>query len=141
MKKVLIVVAVLVLAFVGFVATRPSVYQVERKVSIAAPADVAYAHVSDFHQWVDWSPWAKIDPAMKTTYEGQTGATGSSYAWNGNDKVGAGKMTITDAKPNDRVAINLEFIRPFASTSKTEFDFKPNGANTDVVWKMNGEMG
>jgi len=26
--------------------------------------------VNDFHQWDAWSPWAKLDPDAKITFEG-----------------------------------------------------------------------
>ena len=37
---------------------------------------------------------------------------GSSYAWQGNDKVGKGKMTIIEAKPDAAMTSKLEFIAP-----------------------------
>ncbi len=75
---------------------------------------------------------------MKTTYGGPVAAAGSSYAWSGNDKVGEGRMTIVEAKPGERVRIRLEFIKPFASTSSTEFEFAPKGGGTQTTWTMVG---
>ena len=45
-----------------------------------------------------WSPWAKIDPAAKITFEGPPAGTGAGYTWAGNNKVGEGRMTITDSQ-------------------------------------------
>jgi len=138
LKKLLLAVVVVLAVFAVFVASRPSSYRVSRAQAIAAPPSSVYALVADFQQWDKWSPWAKLDPAMKTTYGGPVAAAGSSYAWSGNDKVGEGRMTIVEAKPGERVRIRLEFIKPFASTSSTEFEFAPKGGGTQTTWTMVG---
>src|SRR5919109_5619702 len=122
-KKLLVAVVVVLVAFAAFVATRPAAYRVSRSTTIAAPPALVYTQVADFHRWDAWSPWAKLDPAMKTTYAGPVAAPGSAYAWAGNGKVGEGRMTIVDATPGERIAIRLEFIKPFEATSSTEFSF------------------
>lgn len=47
-------------------------------------------------------------------------------------------MTIVEAKPGERVAIRLEFIKPFAATSSTEFTFAETGGATQATWTMEG---
>jgi uncharacterized protein YndB with AHSA1/START domain len=137
-KKLLFAVVAAIVVFALFVATRPAAYRVSRSTTIAAPPQIVYAQVADFHRWDAWSPWAKLDPSMKTTFAGPVAAAGSSYAWTGNDKVGEGRMTIVEAKPGERVGIRLEFIKPFAATSSTEFAFVPTGGATQTTWTMQG---
>lgn len=139
MKKILAAAAIAIVLFIGYVATRPSQVRVARSASVNAPAAVIYRQVADFHRWEAWSPWEKLDPAMKKTYSGPESGTGASYAWAGNSKVGEGKMAILDAEPGRRVEIRLEFIRPFASLSQTEFSFAPKGEATEVTWAMAGD--
>jgi len=138
LKKLLLAVGVVLVAFALFIATRPASYRVSRSKAIAAPPLSVYPLVADFHQWEKWSPWAKLDPAMKTTHAGPAAAVGSSYAWSGNDKVGEGKMTIVEAKPGERLRLRLEFLKPFASTSSTEFSFAPKAGGTETSWTMEG---
>lgn len=138
MKKVVIVLVALIAVLAGFVATRPDSFKVERTQTIQAPADVVFARVADFHQWSSWSPWAKKDPAMKVTYEGVPGQVGSSYAWSGNDDVGAGKMTILEAKAPQSLKIQLDFLKPMKITHQVEFHFTAAPPNTTVSWVMNG---
>lgn len=140
-KKILLGVVAVLALFALVVAFQPAAYRVSRSTSIAAPPAVAYAQVADFHNWERWSPWAKIDPAMKTTYEGQPGAVGSSYYWTGDNKVGEGRMTISSIAPAQSVAIKLEFLRPFAATNATRFGFAPEGGGTRVTWDMDGSKG
>ncbi len=142
MKKILlgalVVIVLIVLIFCVVVAMQPATYHVERSATINAPASVVFEQVNDFHKWNAWSPWSKLDPAMKTSFEGAPAGTGAIYSWNGNDQVGEGRMTITESRPSEQIKIKLDFIKPFAATSATVFSFKPQGNQTAVTWTMDG---
>ena len=138
-KKILIGIAAVIVLFVIIVALQPGQYRVSRSATIPAAPAVVFEHVNDLHKWDGWSPWAKIDPAMKQTFEGAPAGTGAVYAWTGNKDVGEGRMTITDSHPNDLIKIKLEFIKPFAATNATDFTFKPQGDQTAVTWTMSGD--
>ncbi len=135
---IIVVVAVVVVAFVVIAAMQPADFSVVRSTTISAPPAVAFAQVNDFHKWDAWSPWAKIDPAMKATFAGPAEGTGAIYTWAGNSKVGEGRMTITDSHSSDLVRLKLEFYKPFAATNVAEFTFQAQGRQTTVTWKMSG---
>ncbi|ATB39062.1 hypothetical protein CYFUS_004501 [Cystobacter fuscus] len=139
LKKILLGLAVVIVALFGVIATRPSTYSVQRSATFKAPPDVAFALVNDFHQWGGWLPWNALDPSQKTTFEGAPMGEGARYGWSGNDQVGEGRMLIEESKPNELVRIQLEFIRPFASTTRTTFTFKPAAEGVEVTWAMSGE--
>jgi hypothetical protein len=84
LKKILIVLAVVVIAFVVGVAMQPAEFRVSRSVTISAPPPAVFAPVNDFHKWEAWNPWGKIDPAMKQSYEGAPAGSGAIYTWIGN---------------------------------------------------------
>jgi hypothetical protein len=138
MKKILGFLLVVVLLFVGFVATRPAKYHIVRNGSIAASPQTVYDQINDFHQWAAWSPWEQIDPQMKKTFGGPESGVGATYAWSGNDKVGEGRMTITESRPAEKVSIRLEFIKPFKATDQATFVLRPEGSGTKVFWAMDG---
>jgi uncharacterized protein YndB with AHSA1/START domain len=138
LKTTLIVIAVIVVAFVIVVALQPSEFRVARSATIAAPATVVFAQVNDFHKWEAWSPWAKLDPAAKNSFEGPSAGTGAIFRWSGNNEVGEGSMTITESRPSDRIRIKLDFTKPFEATNTTEFTFEPKGSQTVVTWSMSG---
>ena len=131
--------AAVVAIFLIVVAMQPSDFKVERSATMRAPAPAAFAQVNDFQKWQAWSPWEKVDPALKRQYEGPQAGTGAVYAWQGNKDVGEGRMTITESKPAERVRIKLEFFKPFAATNQAEFSFKPAGDGTTVTWTMTGQ--
>ncbi len=140
-RKILIGLAVVIALFVLVVATRPSAFHIERSAAIAAPPDVVFAQVDDLHAWAGWSPWEKMDPQMKKLFDGKPSGVGAIYAWEGNDKVGEGRMTIEKSEPPGRIVIKLEFLKPFEATNICTFTFAPTPAGTQITWAMDGNNG
>ncbi len=136
--KTLIALGVLALVFIVVAALQPADFRIARSAMIAAPPSVVFAHFNDFHKWNDWSPWAKMDPDAKHTFDGSPAGVGAGFAWAGNSKVGEGRMTIIESKPNDLIRLKLEFTKPFTAINITEFTFKPEGSQTAVTWAMSG---
>jgi uncharacterized protein YndB with AHSA1/START domain len=141
MKKLGIGLVVVLAAFALLVASRPAAFRVERSTTIAAPPEAVFPLVNDFHAWPRWSPYEDRDPSMARDYSGADAGEGAVYGWDGNDDVGAGRMTITESVPNERLAIRLEFLRPIVATNEVEFTFAPAGGATRVAWAMDGRNG
>jgi hypothetical protein len=108
---------------------------IERSIVIAAPADTITPYLANLHRWVDWSPWEGQDPQLERTYGGEPGSVGSTYAWKGNRKAGAGDMTVTRIAPME-VDIDLRFTAPFRSTSACGFRLTEEEGRTRVLWTM-----
>src|ERR1700754_3890560 len=106
----LVVAVVVVVLFLALM--KPSTFRVERSVTVNASPEKVAALIDDFHQWDAWSPWAKLDPAMKTTYSGPASGPGAVYEWEGNSKVGKGRMEILSAD-TAKTSIKLDFLKPF----------------------------
>ena len=64
---------------------------------------VVFEQFNNLHKMNTWSPWARMDPNCKNTFDGPPAGVGSSLAWDGNSQVGAGKMTITDSTANEHI--------------------------------------
>jgi hypothetical protein len=139
LKWILGAVAGLIPVFEVVVALQPADFRIERSAMMRAPAQAPFMQVNDFQNWRAWSPWEKVDPALKRQYDGPRAGTGAVYAWQGNKDVGEGRMTITESRPGELVRIRLEFFQPFAATNTAEFRFKPSGDATAVTWTMSGQ--
>ena len=135
---ILFTVAAIVVVLIVVIARQPDEFRVTRRSSIAAPPAVVFAQVNDLHKWQAWSPWERIDPALKRTFEGPSAGTGAIFRWAGNNKAGQGSMTITESRPSDLIRVRLEFLKPFKATNTAEFTFKPEGNQTVVTWSMFG---
>jgi carbon monoxide dehydrogenase subunit G len=140
MFKTIGLILVLAVAVILLLAlTKPSSFRVERSTTIAAPPEKISAVIDDFHQWNAWSPWAKLDPNMKATYSGPPSGVGSVYEWEGNSKVGKGRMEILSVDPT-KTTIKLDFLKPFEGHNTADFVLEPQGSDTRVNWIMNGPM-
>ena len=138
LKFILIGLAAIVAVFLIVAALQPADFRITRSATIAAPPAAVFAQINDFQKWNAWSPWAKLDPSAKNTFDGPPAGVGAGFAWAGNSEVGEGRMTITESRPNELIRMKLEFIKPFAATNTTEFTFQPGGNETAVTWSMSG---
>lgn len=138
LKKIVLAILALIAIVLIYAATRPDTFRVERTARIAAPAAKIFPLIDDFHRWEAWSPYEKLDPGMKRTFGGAPAGKGATYAWEGNGKAGAGRMEITESTPSSKIAIKLDFIKPFEGHNVAEFTLQPQGDATQVTWAMHG---
>jgi len=141
--KILIGVAGVLVLFAAVVATRPAAYHVERRLEVAAPADLVFGVLNDLHQFAGvlvlfGSPLEKQDPSMQKTFEGPAAGVGQSYAWSGNKDAGKGKMTIEESVPGERVGMKLEFVEPMKSTATCSLTLAGTPTGSLVTWSMDG---
>lgn len=116
-----------------------SEFTIVRSQHMSAPAARIHALVNDFHEWLAWSPWEDLDPAMIHTYTGPDSGVGAKQAWVGNSKAGQGSMEIVASTPA-RIDVALAFVKPFKSTSKVRLDFVAVDGGTTVTWTMTGQQ-
>jgi len=133
-----IVVAVIIVVVLVLAARQPAEFRVTRSAVFDAKPEAVFAQVNDLQKWQTWSPWAKMDPDAKVTFDGPISGNEASMAWEG-DKTGSGIMTIISSEPYERIQFKLEFIKPMKAINTTVFSFMPQGENqTIVTWTMTG---
>jgi len=136
---ILILVAIAIIIFIIAAAMQPSDFRVTRTATISAPASAVFAQVNELQKWDAWSPWAKLDPDARNSFEGQASGVGAIMRWAGNNKVGQGSMTIMESRPDEFIRFKLEFLKPFAATNTAEFTFTSENDLTTVTWCMYGK--
>ena len=119
-------------------AMKPDQFRVSRSALIKAPPEKIFPLINDFKAWTAWSPYENKDPAMKRTYGSSTSGKGATYAWEGNSDVGQGSMDITESVPSSKVALKLDFVKPFEGHNTVDFTLEPKGETTNVTWAMQG---
>jgi uncharacterized protein YndB with AHSA1/START domain len=133
-----LIAAVVIAIVLILAAAKPDTFHVERATAIAAPPERIFPLISDFRNWTSWSPFEKLDPAMKKTLSGAESGKGAVYEWQGNGKAGQGRMEIAAASPS-KIAIDLHFLKPFKAHNLAEFKLEPQGGSTKVTWSMDGK--
>lgn len=137
LKTIALIIVLLIAGVLIFASTKPDDFRVERSITIKAPPEKIAANVNDFHLWGAWSPWEKLDSAMKRSFSGAPSGQGAVYAWEGTGQVGAGRMEIMTVAP-EKTSIKLDFIKPFEGHNTAEYSFVPQGDSTQVTWAMYG---
>lgn len=142
MKKALtygaVAVALVIAAILIYAATKPDSFRVERSTTINAAPERIFASINDFREWHAWSPWEKIDPAMKRGFAGSDSGVGAVYTWEGNSDVGSGRMEITESVRSAKVVIDLHFMTPFEARNISEFTITPTEGGSTVTWAIYG---
>ncbi|HEY4799037.1 MAG TPA: SRPBCC family protein [Bacteroidia bacterium] len=138
-KGILITIVILAILVAGIGFLMPRKVNVERSLTMKAPAEIIHAQVNNLKTWTKWSPWQKLDPNMKTEYNSIAEGTGASSKWvSENKNVGSGDMTITSSTP-DSIVIAINFMEHGTSIGK--FAFSKSESGTKVTWSMQSDMG
>ena len=131
----LIVAIIVMLAFLA-----PKRYEVSRSVIIDRPHSGVFEYLKYIKNQDHWSPWKKKDPNIKQEYFGIDGEVGFIAKWEGNSDVGSGEQEIVEIVQNDRIEVELRFIRPWKSTSHAITKVENLGKmQTKVTWGFLGE--
>jgi len=138
-KKILIILVLLIACFGVVVAMQPDEFEIERTASVDASASEVFDQINNLRKWHEWSPWAKMDPNAKKSFEGPVEGEDAMMHWSGNMEVGVGSMKIVKSNPGEFVQLDMEFLEPLPGKSKVEFKLVPDGSKTNVSWSMSGK--
>jgi uncharacterized protein YndB with AHSA1/START domain len=140
MIKIISLVAVaLIAAILVFASTKPDTFAVTRSATINASPDKVFGLITDLKAFNTWNAWVRKEPSVMLSYSGAVSGVGAAYTWVG-EKSGQGRMEITDITSPTKAVMKLDFVKPFASTNRTEFTLAAQGEQTQVTWNMSGPM-
>ncbi len=141
LKVALISVAV-VLVFVAVVlilaARKPATFRIERSIEIQARPERIFALIDNFHNWSQWAPQDREDPSIQRSFSGPASGLGAESEWTSKGRAGAGRMSVAEVVPPERVVIDVHFVKPFVAHNVNTFTLEPVGSVTRVTWSMQG---
>lgn len=137
LQTILLVILAAVAIVLTLAALRPSTFRVERAATFKAPPEKVFAAINGMKAFNEWNPWLRMDPATAGTYAGPEVGKGSAYAWE-SKKTGAGRMEIVESQPASRVALKLDFLKPFEAHNMAEFTIVTEAGGTRLTWAMHG---
>lgn len=111
----------------------------KRQIFINKTQSEIFRFLVDFKNWNQWSPWLKLEKTCIPVWQGEPGQIGHSQSWDG-QIIGSGRMTLEALTPDKKIAIQLEFFKPWRSKSKAFFDLTPQGDGTLVAWSMENNL-
>jgi hypothetical protein len=137
LKIIGIIVGILVLGVAALMISVPSSNHIESSIIInASPASV-YKQAISFKNFTTWSPWSKMDPDAKYTYDGPEQGVGAKMSWVG-PEVGQGEQEIIEAEENLRVKNKLTFDG-LPGNYYSELLLEPVDGGTKVTWTYDSD--
>ena len=137
--KVILIVIVSIIALAAIAGMfMPSKFVMERSIVINADQKVIFDQVNVIKNWEQWSPWMKMDPETKMTYDGPTEGVGASYSWSGK-KLGEGTLTISESNPYESITNEMDFKKDGKGVSGFRIAKAENG--NSLTWWIEQEVG
>ena len=115
-------------------------YIIERQITILRPRQAVFDYIKYLKNQDNYSKWVMMDPTMQKKFRGNDGMDGFVYAWDGNNKAGAGEQEIKKITEGKRIEMEVRFKRPFKGIAKTYMETgsitSPGSEqdNTKVKW-------
>lgn len=111
----------------------PKDYTVSQSVIIKRPQTDVFNYVKMIDNQKYYSIWVMEDPNSLMSTKGTDGTVGYISAWDSQNKnVGKGEQEIMKIN-NERIDVDLRFVRPFKSEAKASTTCKAIDANTTEV--------
>ncbi|MES2643694.1 MAG: SRPBCC family protein [Myxococcota bacterium] len=132
------VVVVGVAVVLGYGATQPSTWHVERSATIdAAPGDIQPL-LEDLETWPSWAAGPDADAAgMTFTYGPIRRGVGATYSWQGPGSFGTATITSSDAS-----GVTYDMLMESSETpAHGSLRLTPDGDRTRVTWVDEGDFG
>lgn len=119
------------------VSMQPAQGHIEKSIVINASPATIYHELNAFKTFQQWSPWAKMDPDAKYSFEGPESGVGAKMNWDG-PKAGKGSQWIDESVENQKIKNALAF-EGFDGKASATFILSPQSAGTNVVWTYDGD--
>jgi carbon monoxide dehydrogenase subunit G len=132
-------IVILIIGLLLYAYTKPDEFRIERSTAIKATPEQVFTQLNNFKHWLNWSPWEKLDPNLKRDFSGPESGVGAVYDWQGNKKVGKGRMEIIESSEPGILRVQLDFIEPFAANNIAEFSLQQTDNTTHINWAMTGK--
>lgn len=137
---VLVVVGIVALLLIAALFTKKE-YSITRSVTIAKPREEVFNYIRYLKNQEAYSKWVMTDPDKKIDTKGSDGSVGFVYAWDGNKQAGKGEQEIMSIIPNERMDVEVRFIKPFEGVASTPMVTESVGSDqTKVTWGMVSSM-
>jgi len=116
-------------------------YTIVREIKINKSDTDVYDYLRFLNNHKEFNAWFLKDPNMVETSQNTDGHVGYILKYEGNKDLGAGEQELIGLIPTKKIEIELRFLKPFKSTSKTPFELERLSASqTNVKWTMQGQM-
>lgn len=117
-------------------------YALQRSITINRPRAALYDYASHIRNQDAYNKWVMADPHARKTFRGTDGTVGFVYAWDSDVKqVGKGEQEIKNLITDERVELDVRFIKPFEGQADSIITFQSLSPDqTNVTWAFHSGM-
>lgn len=136
MKKILLIIAIVLVAFIGFglfQASKLQNLQILKTVTIKGSKQEVFDMVRYLNNFPKWSPFLAVDPTQKYEVHGIDGRVGASYHWVGNKGEDVGYQTIMKIDTFSFVGMKCNIQKPFAAQPTFDYSFSETPDGIEVI--------
>jgi len=121
LRKLLLVLAALVVLVLAAGLFLPKSAHVERSVVTSAPPERVFPLIDGFARFNEWSPWAELDPGTVYTHSGPPNGVGARMEWSSkHSNVGSGSQEVIAIEPGRSVTNRLDFGQQGQATARID---------------------
>jgi uncharacterized protein YndB with AHSA1/START domain len=119
----------------------PASATVERSIEIEAAPEAIFPYLNAPRRFNEWSPWARLDPRTRYSFEGPQAGVGALMRWESEDPgVGSGALQIVESDPPRSLRTALDFGSQ--GVAGAAYTLAPVAAGrTRVTWTFEIEFG
>jgi hypothetical protein len=140
LKKILLWLAIVIVAISLLAQLIPSKWKVERTIVVQAQPAAIYPLLAEVENWAKWNSFSTNDSAIQHFYPMEKSGVGAVDKWQ-SKKFGDGSATITKADPAAGVWFDLRFERMPDQVSPGAFEFSPADGGTKITYWVEGKHG
>jgi carbon monoxide dehydrogenase subunit G len=134
--KIMLLVAVVIVALLVFAATRPSSFRVQRSIVIHASQEKVFSFINDLHSWDAWSGDNGGDGTVQKRFSDPSSGAGATAEWHGSGRAGTAKMKVTESVVPSKVSVMVDWLKPFEAHNLNEFTIHDQGDGAEVTWSI-----
>lgn len=141
MIKALFGLGALALLLVVLVLVQPAEYVVRRQLVMAATPAEVYRIVADFREWQAWGQLQRVEHTLVAVDAEGLGTVKeapapASFSWKSEESFGAGKLSLLEAKPLERVRMKIDLEKPEATEGEMVFHLVPDSYEVTLEWSI-----
>ena len=145
MKKVLIIIGIALVLFVGFGMYKANglrSIQIDTNTIIKGTLQEVFDLVKSLNNYHRWSPFLVQDPSQKYQLKGEDGTVGSQYHWVGNGGEDVGYQQITKIVEGTYIGKKCDIQKPFVAKPTFEYYFSEdaNGVTVKETFKLESSL-
>lgn len=129
--------SLILIAVIAISVMSPTAHM-ERTIVVNAPPAAVFQQLASFEKFNAWSPWTKMDPEGKHTYEGPASGVGAKMSWDG-PEMGKGSQRTVEYEENKRVKNAMAF-EGMEGEIFAEFILEEVPEGTKVTWTYDSNV-